>query len=154
MSEEKLQERESSKEKEVMNIYSSLETLLSLLEDIKTLIEENNNSVGFLFQLLNNYIEEEREIRKRKKNPGEKTSNRFVKPSYDELKEYCEENGLDVDAASFISYYDSRGWRFGNGAKMHDWKATAINWDKRSKEKQASRPEWKREDGGIDWSKV
>lgn len=143
-------ERESTKERD-----KEITILKTSLEDIKELLKENNTQIGFLFQLLNNYIEEEREIRKRKKKSSEKReSHRFVKPTLEVLKAYCEENGLDVDALDFINYYEARGWRFSNGSKMHDWQATAVNWDKRSKDKQALRPEWKREDGGIDWSKV
>lgn len=62
-----------------------------------------------------------------------KQKKRFVKPTYDELNSYIVEKGLNVDAAKFIDYYESNGWKVGKN-HMQDWKATARNWDRKSSE--------------------
>lgn len=58
-------------------------------------------------------------------------SSRFAKPTIDEIKAYCVENGYEqMDAARFYDYYESNGWRIGK-TPMKDWKATVRNWVRR-----------------------
>lgn len=68
---------------------------------------------------------------------GEKK--RFVKPTVDEVQEYCSEKGYAIDAEAFIAHYESNGWRVGNNP-MKSWKGAVVTWVKspyRSNEKQA-----------------
>lgn len=73
----------------------------------------------------------ERESIERK--PPEGGRARFTPPSVEEVKAYCEEAGISVDAQHFVDYYESNGWIVGK-TKMKDWKATARNWARRDKE--------------------
>lgn len=57
------------------------------------------------------------------------TSKRFIKPSVDEIKEYCSQNDLNIDCERFYDYYESNDWHVGKN-KMKDWKATARNWNR------------------------
>lgn len=54
----------------------------------------------------------------------------FFPPSVDEVRAYCEEKGLAVDAEVFVDFYASKGWRVGN-EPMIDWQATVRNWHRR-----------------------
>jgi hypothetical protein len=54
---------------------------------------------------------------------------RFKRPSIQEINDYCLEKNLQLDAQSFIDYYDSNGWKVGKN-NMKDWKATARRWAK------------------------
>ena len=65
---------------------------------------------------------------------------RFHKPTLEELKEYIKEKNLNVDAETFIDYYDSNGWKVGGKAPMKDWKATCRRWS-RTNPKQ-TKPKW------------
>ena len=70
------------------------------------------------------------------------TLKRFVPPTVEEIKAYCDERGTYwIDPEQFIDYYEARGWIMTNGKKMVDWKAAVRNWEKneknRKKEKQA-----------------
>jgi hypothetical protein len=60
---------------------------------------------------------------------------RFTPPTADDVRAYCQEKGLELDAERFVDYYASRGWMVGK-AKMKDWRAAVRNWardeDKRS----------------------
>lgn len=58
----------------------------------------------------------------------------FVPPTVDEVREYCNEQGLTVDAERFVDYYEANGWKVGNQG-MKDWKATARNWARRDRER-------------------
>lgn len=53
----------------------------------------------------------------------------FKRPSVEEINAYCLEENLNLNAQSFIDYYDSNGWKVGKNS-MKDWKATARRWAK------------------------
>lgn len=53
----------------------------------------------------------------------------FVKPTIDEVRAYCAERNNNVDAESFVDFYDSKGWMVGKN-KMKDWKAAVRTWEK------------------------
>lgn len=67
------------------------------------------------------------------KNEKENNNKRFVKPTADEVRAYCQEKGFNVDADRFVDYYESKGWVVGK-SPMKDWKAAARNWNSRAKE--------------------
>ena len=62
-------------------------------------------------------------------NNVKKERNIFKRPSIQEINDYCLEQNLQLDAQSFIDYYDSNGWKVGKN-NMKDWKATARRWAK------------------------
>lgn len=53
----------------------------------------------------------------------------FVKPTSDDIKDYCNERVNNVDANTFFDFYESKGWLVGK-AKMKDWKAAVRNWER------------------------
>lgn len=57
---------------------------------------------------------------------------RFVKPSVDDIRQYCSERGNDVDAQRFYGFYESKGWMIGS-SKMKDWKAAVRTWEQRER---------------------
>lgn len=54
---------------------------------------------------------------------------RFVPPTLEEVKQYCQERKNNVDPERFIDYYTSNGWIVGKN-KMKDWKAAVRNWER------------------------
>lgn len=61
----------------------------------------------------------------------------FVKPTLEEVEEYCRERNNGIDAQEFIDYYESQGWRKSNGQKVANWKSCIGTWEsKRKKEKK------------------
>ena len=62
----------------------------------------------------------------------------FKRPTLDDVKSYCAENGYGFDAEVFINYYQSNGWKVGR-ASMKCWKSACTNWQKRERPKQSSR---------------
>ena len=61
---------------------------------------------------------------------------KFVKPTLQEIKDYCEERNNNINAQYFIDYYESNGWMVGKGKPMKDWKASVRTWEQREKEKE------------------
>jgi len=60
---------------------------------------------------------------------------RFVKPTIQEVADYCNERNNDVDAEKFYDYYSSNGWKVGKNA-MKDWKASVRTWEKNTTQQQ------------------
>ena len=54
---------------------------------------------------------------------------RFVKPTVEEVKQYCIERNNCVNAEQFFDYYESNGWRVGKNS-MKDWKAAVRTWER------------------------
>lgn len=70
-----------------------------------------------------------------KKKP-KRTVKRFVPPTVDEVRGYCEERGNGIDAQRFVDYYQARGWELGKGRKVKDWKACVRTWESNRKSNQ------------------
>ena len=68
-----------------------------------------------------------------KVNKEEGKTKRFEPPSLEEVTAYITEKGYEVNAESFISFYESKGWYVGKN-KMKNWKAAVANWNQRAKE--------------------
>ena len=60
-----------------------------------------------------------------------KERKRFVPPTVDEVKEYLDSVGSQVDAESFVAFYESKDWMIGKN-KMKSWKAAIVTWEKRN----------------------
>ena len=69
----------------------------------------------------------------------EKKVTHFVRPSVEEVTEYCKERGNNVDPQQFVDFYESKGWKVGNQS-MKDWKAAVRTWEKRDKAKTKPKP--------------
>lgn len=60
-----------------------------------------------------------------------KKSKKFIKPTIEEIREYCQERKNNIDAQYFYDYYEANGWKVGKNS-MKDWKATIRNWERRN----------------------
>ena len=60
----------------------------------------------------------------------EEKRKRFTPPTVDEVKAYCSETNLSINAEYFVDYYTSKGWKVGRDT-MKDWKAAVRNWARR-----------------------
>lgn len=63
---------------------------------------------------------------------GEKARH-FIPPSVEEVEQYCIERNNNIDAQSFIDFYESKGWMIGKN-KMKDWKAAVRTWERSRKQ--------------------
>lgn len=72
---------------------------------------------------------------------------RFVPPTVDEVREYCQERHSSVDPVAFVSFYESKGWMVGKN-RMKNWKSAISSWERRGKTEQKGGPEddyWSRQ---------
>lgn len=75
------------------------------------------------------------------KGETEKKRKRFTPPTVEEVRAYCQERNNGIDPEAFIDYYTARGWKYGQGKPVADWKAAVRTWERReSKPKKSSLP--------------
>jgi hypothetical protein len=63
----------------------------------------------------------------------------FVKPTVEQVAEYCKERGNGIDAERFVDHYIRNGWKVGTN-KMVDWKAAVRTWEKKRDEFSPAKP--------------
>lgn len=68
------------------------------------------------------------------KDTGEKRK-RFVPPTVEEVRAYCEERKNGIDPQRFVDFYQSKNWWVGKN-KMTDWKASVRTWEGINKKQQ------------------
>lgn len=61
---------------------------------------------------------------------AKKSIKRFKKPNWEEVSDYCNERMNNVDAKTFVDFYESKGWKIGKNP-MKDWKAAVRTWEKK-----------------------
>jgi hypothetical protein len=54
----------------------------------------------------------------------------FVKPTIEEILDYCHQRGNHIDAEKFWNYYESIGWKVGKNP-MKDWRAAVRTWERK-----------------------
>lgn len=54
---------------------------------------------------------------------------RFVAPTLEEIKSYCEQRKNNVDAKKFYDYFTASGWYDSKGNKVKSWKQKIITWE-------------------------
>ena len=54
---------------------------------------------------------------------------KFVKPTVEEVRNYCIERKNNVDPERFVNFYESKDWFVGKN-KMKDWRAAVRTWER------------------------
>ena len=57
-----------------------------------------------------------------------------VPPTVDEVRAYCLERRNGIDPQAFMDFYEARGWKYGPGKPVVDWKACVRTWENRRKQ--------------------
>jgi len=65
------------------------------------------------------------------------SAKRFRKPTLEEVREYCQQRGNNIEPQVFLDFYESVGWKVGT-KPMKDWKACVRTWEQRRKERARS----------------
>ena len=66
-------------------------------------------------------------VKKKDTSVSKEKASRFIPPTLEDIKAYCEEKGYKLDYDRFIDYYTSNGWMVGKN-KLKDWRACVRNW--------------------------
>lgn len=68
-----------------------------------------------------------------KEKPEPPKTEKFKKPTIDEIKTFCNEKNIKINCEQFFNYYESNGWKIGGRATMKNWRAAVQNWVAREK---------------------
>lgn len=60
---------------------------------------------------------------------------RFIKPTVEEVKSYCDERGNQINPKHFVDHYDAIDWMRGKN-KIKNWKAVIRTWESNNNGKQ------------------
>lgn len=104
----------------------------SIDKNINRTIDENvkENNISINITSINN-----------KKNVKKK----FIPPTLEEVKQYCEERKNNLDYQKFYDYYTAGKWKDKNGDQVKNWKQRVITWEGRNKSTQIKKeevPDW------------
>lgn len=82
-------------------------------------------------QQTNNNIKEYKEEKEYKESISKDIPKKvFLKPTLEEITDYCNERNNGVDAERFYNFYESKGWMIGSN-KMKNWKAAVRTWEQK-----------------------
>lgn len=140
--ERKKAEREALKSNSVDNAWTSVDNE-SKCVDVRYDKEKEKEKVKVKEKVKENEKEKEKEKVKEKESRnnsnniymcGEKISpqtprKKFVKPTVEEVREYCLERKNNVNPEKFVDFYESKDWYIGKN-KMKDWKAAVRTWER------------------------
>lgn len=63
--------------------------------------------------------------------PKNRKTSRFVPPTVEEVRAYCQERRNAVDPQRFVDFYTANGWTQGRGKPIKDWRAAVRTWESR-----------------------
>ena len=70
-------------------------------------------------------------INKNNKKENNTKEKRFIKPTVEEIEDYCKERNNNINPNHFYDFYESKNWYVGKN-KMKDWKACIRTWERNS----------------------
>ena len=72
------------------------------------------------------------------------TKKKFIPPTLEDVKNYCEEKNFDIDYQAFYDYYNVSNWKDSEGKQVKNWKQKMITWATRRKNTQSKQiiPDW------------
>lgn len=89
---------------------------------------------------IENKNKKENEIEKKSYNGRDRPLARFVPPTVEEVKTYCQERKNSVDPQHFVDYYTANGWVQGKGKPIKDWRATVRTWERSGVQSTSTAP--------------
>lgn len=60
--------------------------------------------------------------------------NRFIKPTLQDVENYCSGRNNGIDAGYFYDHYEMCGWVVGKNKPMKDWQAAVRLWERKRKQ--------------------
>lgn len=70
----------------------------------------------------------------------------FIKPTLEEIQNYCLERKNGVNAQRFYDYYEANNWKDSKGNKVKSWKQKMIaNWENKDYSKKERKKWWEDE---------
>lgn len=148
--ERKKAEREAIKSNSVDNAWTSVDKRGQCVDNESECVDKRGDKEKEKVKVKENEKENEKEKEKEKEKVKENLSNnsnniymcgekispqtprkKFIKPTVEEVRNYCLERKNNVDPEKFIDFYEAKDWYIGKN-KMKDWKAAVRTWEGRN----------------------
>ena len=146
--ERKKAEREALKSNSVDNAWTSVDNAWTSVDNESECVDKRGDKEKEKVKVKEKVKENEKEKEKEKVKEnlsnnsnniymcGEKISpqtsrKNFVKPTVEEVRNYCIERKNNVNPEKFIDFYEAKDWYIGKN-KMKDWKAAVRTWEGRN----------------------
>lgn len=140
--ERKKAEREALKSNSVDNAWTSVDNRGQCV-DVRVDKEKEKEKEKEKVKVKENEKEKEKEKVKEKESknnsnniymcgeklPTQTPRKKFVKPTVEEVRNYCIERKNNVNPEKFIDFYEAKDWYIGKN-KMKDWKAAVRTWER------------------------
>lgn len=123
-----------SKTKEDANVCKPMQTDANDANAYSAMQTDANDAINN--RIIENRIIEEKKIEREN---NTRTREEFSPPTEKDVKNFCKEQGIIVNAKRFVSFYASKGWMVGN-TPMQDWKAAVLAWAAKDEEKADNKP--------------
>ena len=98
------------------------------LKVIKLLV---NGEKGVIYEKIRDVIDD-RDGKADDTESPHKIVKRFVKPTIEEVVEYCQGKKSTVDGEAFWYFYESKGWVIGK-SPMKNWRMAVATWERKDK---------------------
>jgi hypothetical protein len=72
---------------------------------------------------------------------------KFIKPTLQQVKDYCLSRHNTVDPQAWLDHYESNGWKIGARSPMEDWQAAVRTWEHNNYSLPKSPPKFQGMDG-------
>ena len=113
------------------DVYEDIRNDTDVYEGIRNDTDDTINN-----RIIENRIIEEKKIERENNTRARKE---FSPPTEKDVKNFCKEQGITVNAKRFVSFYASKGWMIGKDP-MQDWKAAVLAWTAKYEEKADNKP--------------
>ena len=115
--------------------YGEESTMIADDSNCKHVIADDSNCTRIRIRNRNSIRNNNSDIESESDKP-EKKKNKFIPPTLDEVREYCESRNSSVDPVKFFDYYSAGNWKDSKGDSVKNWKQKVITWE-RKEEKNA-----------------
>lgn len=119
-----------------------------LLGDANNSISSVNNSISDVNNSISDVRNTQRRVEKRRveksesknENAPARPGTMFPIPTVEQVRKYCDDNGLDIDPEKFVDHYNSIGWQV-KGTPIQNWMSRANIWARSNAERKAKEAE-------------
>ena len=95
--------------------------------------DEEKKEVSTTLRKLRTKFDNINKLVKEKERELEVDSKKFLKPNFEQVRDYCVERKNGIDPQRFLDYYESIGWKIGN-KPMKSWQAAIRTWENKNRE--------------------
>lgn len=116
--------------------YHHNEYLINIPEQrVSSLLSDMSRGKIDTDQRVNSQRSEGKELTTNNNRITSNNNRRFIPPTVDQVKAYCQERNNDIDPDHFVDHYEANGWMRGK-SKIKDWKACVRTWEKNNKKSE------------------